>query len=183
MKTLRIFFCRYKINSMSSSSSTTICSQCSAITSKGGRCKNNTCATYPYCWIHLKSIDKLRVKQSTIARAGKGLFYVGKKTFPVNKKIVDYSSKGVSKTPNKNSKYVLKVGERRYMDSKDTDNFVGRYINASRGTGRPPNVRFTKGRKIYDKNDRKVVPIYTKQKIKPNTELLLNYGRNYFDNK
>jgi len=118
------------------------------------------------------------VKQSTIQNAGKGLYYVGKKNFPKGKKIVDYSAKVITRTENPDSDYVLKVGDGRYLDSKDTSNYVGRYIND--GRGRSNNVRFTKGTRIYTKNDRKIVPIYTTKVIKPNTELKLNYGRTYW---
>ena len=148
------------------------------MTKSGNRCKNRTCRQYPYCWTHLKSIDKLQVKQSTIQNAGKGLYYVGKKNFPKGKKIVDYSAKVITRTENPDSDYVLKVGDGRYLDSKDTSNYVGRYIND--GRGRSNNVRFTKGTRIYTKNDRKIVPIYTTKVIKPNTELKLNYGRTYW---
>jgi len=154
------------------------CEQCKAITKSGNRCKSRTCRQYPYCWIHLKSIDKLQVKRSTIAGAGLGLFYVGKKNFPKNKKIVDYSAKEITTRNNPNSDYVLKVSENRYLDSQDPSNYVGRYINDGRGNN---NTRFTKGTRIYTKNNRKVIPIYTTKVIKPNTELKLNYGRTYWD--
>jgi len=154
------------------------CPQCKAITKSGNKCKNTTCKQYPYCWIHLKSIDKLQVKKSTITGAGNGLFYVGKKNFPKNKKIVDYSAKEITSRKNPNSDYVLKVGEGRYLDSEDPSNYVGRYIND--GKGKANNVRISRGTKIYTKNNRKVVPVYSTKVIKPNTELKLNYGRTYW---
>ena len=156
------------------------CPQCKAMTKFGVRCKNTTCRQYPYCWTHLKSIDKLQVKNSTVPNAGKGLFYVGKKKFPKGKKIVDYSAKTITNRENPNSDYVLKVGDGRYLDSKDTSNYVGRYINDGRGNN---NVRFTKGSKIFTKNNRKVIPIYSTKVIKPNTELKLNYGRTYWNKR
>lgn len=155
------------------------CAQCQARTKAGTRCKMTTCRQYPYCWIHLKSIDKLQVKNSNVA--GKGLFYVGKKDFPKDKKIVEYSARAISLQPNPRSDYDLKVGEGRYLDSQSPLNYVGRYINDKRGTGKAANVRFTKGSRIYEKNNRFTVPIYSKKKIKPNTELLMSYGRTYWN--
>ena len=151
------------------------CERCTAITGKGDRCKNRTCKNFPYCWIHLKSKDKLQVKKSDTAGAGQGLFYVGKKDFPNNKTITDYSSKQISSTPDRNSKYVLQVSKNKFLDSENPANYPGRYINSSK----KPNVRFSKGYKIYHKSDRAYVPVKTTKKIKPNTELLANYGRNY----
>ena len=89
------------------------CEQCTAIKANGTRCKNRTCKQYPYCWIHLKSIDKLQVKQSNIPNAGKGLFYVGKTNFPAKKKIVDYSAKAITRIADENSDYDLQVSEGR----------------------------------------------------------------------
>lgn len=157
------------------------CSQCQARTKAGTRCKMNTCRQYPYCWIHLKSIDKLQVKNSTIRDAGKGLFYVGKKAFPKDKKITEYSARTISLQPNPRTDYDLKVSDGRYLDSTNPLNYVGRYINDARGTGKSTNVRFTKGTRIYEKNNRFIVPIYSKKKIKPNTELLMSYGRTYWN--
>lgn len=157
------------------------CTQCQAMTKNKVRCKLNTCRQYPYCWIHLKSIDNLQVKKSTIRGAGKGLFYVGKKDFPKNKKITDYSAKTISQRPDEKSDYNLKVSTGRYLNSTSSSNYVGRYINDARGTNKNTNVRFTKGTRIYEKNNRYNVPIYTTKKIKPNTELLMNYGRTYWN--
>ena len=61
------------------------CDLCKAKTKDGKPCKNRTCKNFPYCWVHLKSKDKLQVKKSTIKGAGQGLFYVGKKSFPTCK--------------------------------------------------------------------------------------------------
>ena len=156
------------------------CERCSATKPNGSRCKNRTCKMYPYCWIHLKSINKLQVKDSTIPNAGKGLFYVGKDTFPSKKLITHYSAKQVSSQPNKNSNYDLQISRNKFLDSSDPSNYVGRYINDKRNTNRQANVRFTSGRRIYDKMNRKVIPVISKSAIHPNTELLINYGRSYW---
>jgi len=157
------------------------CERCLATKANGVRCKNRTCKQYPYCWIHLKSKDKLQVKSSTIQGAGKGLFYVGKQNFPKGKKIVDYSAKTITRSAHPTSAYDLQVSEGRYLNADDPSNYVGRYINDGRNP-RINNVRFTKGTRIYEKNNRFVVPIYSTKVIKPNTELFMPYGRLYWDN-
>lgn len=155
------------------------CRRCIAKKTDGTQCKNNTCRQYPYCWIHLKSIDKLQVKQSTIPNANKGLFYVGKEPIRPHKKITEYSAETISTQPNPNSNYVLQVSKDKYLDAENPLNFVGRYINDKRNTNKTANTRFTRGTRIYDKHDRKYVPIYTSRTIKPNEELLINYGRRF----
>ena len=156
------------------------CTQCQA-TSKTSkqRCKNRTCKQYPYCWIHLKSLDKLQIKKSTIAGAGEGLFYVGKKPFPKDKNVALYSSKQVYKTKPSNSNYVLQVSANQYIDGRDRSNFVGRYINSSKHSGKQSNVRFSKTTTVKEVKGRKAVPIVSTKKIPPKTELLLNYGKDY----
>ena len=159
------------------------CQQCSATTKKGQRCKRNTCKLFPYCWTHLKSIENLQVKRSDIPNAGDGLFYVGKTPFPARKKIVEYSAVKISNNDDDDSGYSLQVGRDRYLDSINKQNYPGRWINSFKHTGKHPNVRFTGGSRIYKKgtgqNKRFTVPIITTKRIKPNEELLLNYGRTY----
>jgi hypothetical protein len=154
------------------------CSRCQATTKSGGQCKLTTCKLYPYCWIHLKSKDGLQVKKSTIDGAGEGLFYVGKQEFPANKNIALYSTKKVSSTPI-SGHYVLQVSKNKFIDSKNKQNFVGRYINSNKGTKRPPNVRFSSGRVVKKVKDRETIPIISKKKIKKGSELLLNYGKSF----
>ena len=153
------------------------CTRCVAKTKGGTQCKNKTCKQFPYCWVHLKANDKLQIKKSTIEGAGEGLFYVGKNDLPPNKKVTLYSSKKAVSTPIEGD-YVLQVGK-KYIDGEDKSNFVGRYINSPAGTKRLPNVRFSKGYKITKVQGRETVPIISTKKIKPNSELLLSYGKSY----
>jgi hypothetical protein len=154
------------------------CSRCQAKTKSGNQCKLNTCKQFPYCWIHLKSKEGLQVKKSTVSGGGEGLFYVGKKDFPANKKIVLYSAKEVSTTPISGN-YVLEVSAKKFIDSKSKQNFVGRYINSIKGTKKQPNVRFSSGRTIKKVKGRETIPVITKKKIKKGSELLANYGTSF----
>ena len=154
------------------------CPRCSARNKNGTQCKNNTCQQYPYCWIHLKSKDGLQIKNSSIPGFGKGLFAT--KDHRNNQKITDYSAKQVSQNPDPAWRYVLQIGENRFLNSEDKSNFVGRYINDSRGTNKRPNVRFTKGSRIFQKQDRYTVPIVSTKNIKKGDELFLSYGSNFW---
>ena len=55
------------------------CRQCEEISkSTDEQCRNRTCFGVPLCWIHLLHKKNLRIKQSTIKGAGKGLFALDK---------------------------------------------------------------------------------------------------------
>lgn len=159
------------------------CPQCQAITKDGTRCKRNTCVRYPLCFQHMKSIEGLEIKQSNIPNANLGLFAT--KEFPYNERnpptITKYSSKQIENQENPDSDYVLKVGKKRYLDSKDKSNYAGRYINSyvNDPALRPANVRFTAGSRIYPFNNRYYVPIKQIRQINKGEELLIDYGRNY----
>jgi len=163
------------------------CPKCIAITKNGTSCKRNTCVRFPYCFQHMKSIEGLQLKKSEINDAGLGLFAT--RNFPLSSTrkqdptITYYSSKNITNRPNNDSAYVLKVNNKQYLDSKDPSNFSGRYINSFKNHPdihkRNANVRFTKGVKIYEKNNRYVVPIKQKKPIKKGDELYLNYGTDY----
>ena len=157
------------------------CPRCKATTAKGVRCKNLTCMQYPYCWIHLRSVDGLQIRDSSIKGFGKGLFAT--REHKKDKKITNYSAKQIDTLPNRTCGYALEVGKNRYLNAIDKSNYVGRYINDSRGTSNKNNLRFTKSRRVYYKENRYMVPIYTKKKIKKGEELFLNYGKSYFKNR
>ena len=162
------------------------CPQCQAMTKNGTKCKLHTCKRYPYCWIHQRSVEGLEQKRSSIPDGGLGLFAT--RQFPYSKSrkmkpITYYSSKRISHHPNPNSEYVLKVNNKQYLDSEDPSNFAGRYINSFKHhperAKRKANVRFTQGSRIYEKDNRFVVPIYQKKKIDKGEELFINYGNQY----
>ena len=56
---------------------------------------------------------------------------------------------------------------------------VGRYINNPKGTGRRANVQISANR-TTEKAGRATVPVMTKVKIKPGTELLMSYGKDFW---
>jgi hypothetical protein len=157
--------------------------QCTAHTKKGAgpQCKLNTVRQHPLCWQHLKAKEGLQVKPSTVPNAGKGLFYVGEKALAAGKRITAYGAAKVdtAATVNRKSRYVFEVGKNRFLDAQKPLNPVGRYINDPKGTGRRANVQISANR-ITQKDGRATVPIKTKVKVKPGTELLMSYGREFW---
>lgn len=50
------------------------CGQCQFVKANDERCRNRVCIGHPYCWIHNKGQYAVKVRDSTIAAAGRGLF-------------------------------------------------------------------------------------------------------------
>jgi hypothetical protein len=85
-------------------------------------------------------------------------------------------------TVDKDSRYVLQVGKNRFIDAEKPLNPVGRYINDPKGTGKRANVRVSASR-TTERAGRQTVPVMTRTKIKPNTELFMSYGKDFWQHK
>lgn len=164
--------------------------RCTATSKSGTRCKNETKERYPYCWIHLKSIEGLSVKPSHISGAGKGLY--AEKEFKAGEKIIDYTGKPVIGEPENDVgdyKLVHTQGNsetgagRVIIDAEDkTSSSVARYANDCRarnkraGECKGENARFNqRGQKGVYK-----VPLKAKKKIKKGDEIYVSYGPAYW---
>jgi hypothetical protein len=86
----------------------------------------------------------------------------------------------VQPRPTPRSQYNLKVSKGKFLDGKSTQTHVGRYINDPRGSGKRANARFGKQRRVYRANDRHVTPVFAQRAIKKGDEVLLSYGRGYW---
>jgi hypothetical protein len=128
--------------------------------------------------VHLKTEEGLVVKRSSIAGAGKGLFAA--KRFGPKQKVVRYSAKQVQRRPTSGSQYNLKVAKGKYLDAKSTQTHAGRYINDPRGSGQRANARFGKQRRVYRADGRHMTPVFAQRAIKKGDEVLLSYGRGYW---
>jgi hypothetical protein len=149
------------------------CNRCEADTKGGNQCRVRTCKVGPKCWIHTKSQDGLQVKPSTIPGAGLGLFTT--KDFGNNRYIDVYRGRDVSQYhldhPDAFMPYTICHGN-QCTDAKRTNSCPARYINDKRGTNRQYNVRFTNAYPVRVK---------TIRAIPAGRELLVNYGRNYWN--
>ena len=116
-----------------------LCNQCQGNSKNGNQCKRRVCIATPYCFQHLASIKKLKVKKSNIENSGKGLFaWDSKNTGRIFKgprntklsitpgdKIVEYNGEIIDlETLNRRySKYTAaygaKIDENRYEDRQD----------------------------------------------------------------
>jgi len=138
--------------------------QCGARTKHGSR-----------CWNHMQRDLGLRIKQSGIIGAGKGLW----STEPRKTKehITEYTG-DLSMDPEQDhggSKYVLQLtNDGISLDAARTDTAAGRMINDPRGSGFQKNTKF-----VVDQRARKVRIVATRP-IPSNSELFLPYGDKYW---
>ena len=90
------------------------------------------------------------------------------------------------------SKYILEVGwdnpvsgvrERWYLDSAETYNFCGRYINDSRNYGFTHNVRFgwNCSSTVHPHCGKFYTYVYATMDIPAGVELFVNYGEKYWE--
>ena len=117
--------------------------KCKAITKKGTRCNKTTTAS-PYCWIHLRALENLIIKPSTIPNAGLGLFTTKSILIPKPKKkkgkrrkkrkskpklpvITAYAGPIVRQNPQNG--YTLKIAKHAYMDGSDPNSSAARFSN------------------------------------------------------
>ena len=121
----------------------------------------------------------LLVKKSTISGAGKGLFT--KKFIPKGSRITEYKGKistwkDVDHHDGLNA-YIYYVNRYYVIDSsKHVKNFA-RYANDAKGS--PNGVKLSNNCKFVNEGCR--VFLESKKDISPNAELLVGYGKEYWD--
>ena len=152
--------------------------RCSAISkSTGRRCQNYT-KRGQKCWIHLRSLDKLRVKKSRIPDAGLGLYTL--KTIKKNKTVAPYGGRIVRRKP-KNSAYIVEMSRNKWMDGSQPTSSVARFANQCL----PENKRARKCKgnnaKLSISNRHNTVKLKARKKIKSGEEVFLNYGDAYWN--
>jgi hypothetical protein len=155
--------------------------QCTGTNKNGSRCKRKCIVPYEYCYQHLASIKKLRVKKSTIANAGLGLFALDKQAGPdsiVFRKddiISDYNGRILNfKELNRlygfrTAPYAAKVNENYFIDAA-CKRGVGSIANRNPGNNNA---------KILVDHRNKKVRIRALKPIKNNQEIFMSYGNSY----
>jgi hypothetical protein len=153
------------------------CKQCIFIRENGNRCKRRTCVRKDYCWQHLRARLGLDVRKSTSSGAGMGLFAY--KTFPKNSKVASYSGKIVAAAEAKDSQYAVAWNSGKVVDSKSSQNSVGRYANTCRGVDKKR--KRCKGNNVKLARDfrRKRISLKATKKIKKGDEIFNTYGSSF----
>jgi len=123
--------------------------------------------------------NQLVIKRSTIPGSGKGLFT--KKEIPKNSKIVEYKGRVSSwkEADHRNGEngYVYYIKRDHVVDALPFKNALARYANDAKGLCR---VKGINNNSEYVEEGRKVF-IVSKKKIPKNGEILVGYGKEYWD--
>ncbi len=126
----------------------------------------------------------LLIKASTIPGCGMGLFT--KKFIPKGTLIVEY--KGTIKTwdqiKNRRQKeyiyaYMYAINDNRYIDASRRPKALARYANDARGLN---NIKGVTNNCVYDDDGKKAF-IKSVKDIPPGSEILVRYGKEYWDVK
>mgnify|MGYP002406883613 FL=1 len=155
---------------------------CQAINKNGTRCKRTTTIGTPYCYSHLLHIKHLKIKQSTIPNAGKGVFAIDPKkgvnevVFKKGENIAPYMGELLTneelenRYDNLTAPFGLNVSKTQNRDAA-CDRGIGSLIN-HRPTAQA-NVKFS----VNPQN--KTVSIKAIKNIRNGEELFANYSRAY----
>ena len=122
---------------------------------------------------------KLVVKHSTILGSGKGLFT--KVFIPEGTRIVEYKGKistwkDVDHNNGKNG-YIYYVTRNHVIDASSYKKALGRYANDAKGLKR---IKGINNNSVYSRDNKRVYIESTKD-IPANSEILVEYGKEYWD--
>lgn len=153
--------------------------QCEADSKSGRPCRNRVVIGLPYCHVHTKQLLKLKIQDSDIHGAGKGIFaYSGTqagRVFSRNQVICDYEGEVLTlqevsdrygDTDETVAPYTIQLSPHRALDAACRRGIAG-VINHSDD----PNVKF------YRYRDR--IRVKALKNINHGTELKVNYGPDY----
>lgn len=147
---------------------------CTAHTKAGSLCRQRT-AKGQYCWNHLRSIRGLRIKRSSVPRAGFGLF--ADRDLPAGYK-VDYTGDLAPLASDADGgAYFLQLTKHSAIDAARTDSGEGRWVNDPRGADKEANTEFV----LYTPPGKpRQACVRTLRPIEKGEEILVKYGAAYW---
>ncbi len=155
--------------------------RCMATTKAGTRCKRHCIIGYEYCYTHLETEKDLKIKDSTIPQADKGLFAYNRKSgnndilFEPNDSIIKYNGEKINRdTLNDrylqyNAPYAIDISSGQYIDSA-LKRGIGSLANTNPSHN---NARFAIDR------INKTTSLKATKNIRNNQEIFVSYGRAY----
>jgi hypothetical protein len=151
--------------------------QCRSLNTNEDRCKRFTRHGYT-CFYHLRKEMGLVVKQSTLPRAGLGLFTVWPRV--KGERIVAYEGEHIISESLYSGPYVLQLNQQTYIDAKDPFCGVGRYANCCRtGDKGEGSCRSNNTHLAIDRAS-KTASIIATRSIAAGEEVLCAYGQSYW---
>jgi hypothetical protein len=155
------------------------CVQCSAIKNNGKRCKNTTCKLAGLCYVHLRLVEGLEVKQSHIKGAGQGL--ITARAFKKNERIAGYGGVVLSQEEyaKKPSGYGIHLNSKEILDGRSTQSGIGRYANACRKENQLKGECKGNNARLVANVKAKNASIRTTKAVKKGSEIFIPYGKRY----
>jgi hypothetical protein len=136
--------------------------QCGCKTTKG-----------QYCHTHMRILEGLRVKTSTVVRAGSGLFAM--RDFWPGEHLADYTGDElVIRRESDGGEYCLALSQRRAINAAATNTGYGRWANDPRGSNGGPNAEFVIN------PARGTGRLRATARIRKGDEIFVSYGRQYW---
>ena len=160
---------------------TLTCTQCTARTATGSRCRRRVCIGTKNCFTHRRRDEGLMVKRSNIAKAGKGLFAT--KTFRKNDKIGSYRGEVISRAQlnnrygqgeDANAPYALSARNSQRLLDAGCERGLLSIANSGR-TRAQCNARYSE----QMKQDR-TINVFATKRINAGDEILIWYGPGYW---
>ena len=153
------------------------CQKCEATNKNGVSCKRNTCKMLPTCYQHTKSVYGVEVKQSSIEKAGLGLFSC--RDFKKNDIICPYKGEILTKKELDERYGKSDIDYSPYAVQMSTDKFM--YCSCFRGLGSYANCKTgNNNAKLVVSNPHNTVNVKATKNIKEGQEIFVSYGKNYF---
>lgn len=152
-------------------SSITVRERCHGISKTGRPCKNVTLRGI-YCNVHHRTIEGLRITNSTLPDANFGLFAL--KQFRRGENIAPYDGD----LTNLEDDYALQIKKNplTFISARRTNTGAGRYANARLARlGQGPN----NSQLVYDRRGR-IAHLKATKTIEPKQEITTAYGRGYW---
>ena len=149
--------------------------RCTADNKQGEQCRART-RSGRYCWIHLRALTGLRIKQSTVPGAGRGLFAA--RDFGVGDHVSKYTGDiftGAPWEPDEfgGSSYAFQISHNFVIDAARTNSAPGRFANDTIGSSKHPNLKW-----VVDRRNRQVRLVTTRH-VKAGDEFFVSYGAGY----
>jgi hypothetical protein len=158
-------------------------SQCGGLTVNGNGCKRNCISPFEYCFQHLESLKKLKVKKSNIPNAGLGLFAFDRKQpdntviFKKGDKIIGYEGQMIDANQknlrygNHTCPYCAGLNKNEIIDA-GCKRGIGSHINTNR------NNNLNNAKLVVDSRNKKINIKATKN-ISNKNEIFIPYGSSY----
>lgn len=146
--------------------------RCTAENKRGTQCGSRT-AKGQYCWTHLRAIEGVRIKLSSILGAGFGLHAA--RNFQLGEHIADYTGDRLSlRNASDGGPYCLQMTQREAIDAARTNSASGRWANDPRGSGHPPNASFVVNTR------RRTGRLIASRAVRKGEEIYVSYGPTYW---